>query len=94
MKKREGKVAVAAASKNSPRQSKLTVRIGGLHSALLWERWVPPPGPFSKTGHGFIPVSRRVAAFAATGAGELAQMHDMQAYRSVNIAEFRQVIAD
>ena len=55
---------------------------------------MPPPGPFSKTGHGFIPVSRRVVAFAATGAGELAQMHDMQAYRSVNIAEFRQVFAD
>ena len=55
---------------------------------------MPPPGPFSKTGHGFIPVSRRVAASAATGAGELAQMHDMQAYRSVNNAEFRQVFAD
>ena len=41
---------------------------------------MPPPGTFSKTGHRLIPVSCEVAATAATGAGELALMHDMQAY--------------
>ena len=47
---------------------------------------MPPPGPSSKTGHKLTLVSRMVAAMAATGAGELALMHDMQAYnRSVRL---------